>query len=85
MNAILHEGNCEGSYKSITDGKIYQYRADYRGGESISWSASVTWGAREALSRVGSISHNILSGHSLQELVRAHVVASIQAALGEQV
>lgn len=80
---MQNNGNCEGTYKSMSDGKIYQYKADYQGAESISWTASVSWGQAQALSRVGSISHNILSGHSLQELVRAHVVAAIQNALGE--
>ncbi|OWY28781.1 hypothetical protein CEJ42_12440 [Herbaspirillum robiniae] len=80
-----NNGSCEGSYKCMADGKIYQYRATYHGGQSIAWSASVSWGQMQAMSRVGSISHNILSGHSLQELVRAHVVAAIQDALGERI
>jgi hypothetical protein len=78
-----NSGSCEGTYRSVSDGKIYQYKASYHGDESIAWTASVSWGQTQALSRVGSISHNILCGHSLQELVRAHVVAAIQNALGE--
>ncbi|KAF1041861.1 MAG: hypothetical protein GAK35_03039 [Herbaspirillum frisingense] len=83
--AMENNGSCEGTYKSVADGKIYQYKATYQGAESVAWTASVNWGQTQALSRVGSISHNMLSGHSLQELVRAHVIAAIQSALGERI
>lgn len=78
-----NNGSCEGTYRGIADGRIYRYKATYQGIESVAWSASVSWGQTHAIARVGAIAHNILCGDSLQELVRAHVVAAIQNALGD--
>jgi hypothetical protein len=78
-----NSGSCDGVYHRLGDGKIYRYKATYQGSDAIAWSASISWEPTQALSRVGAIPHNILSGHALQELVRAHVIAAIQSALDE--
>lgn len=77
-------GSCEGSYRNSTDGKIYQYSANYSGLQSVTWSMLVSWGQQSSFRRSGTVTHNILTGHSLQELIRAHVLADLQQALNAQ-
>lgn len=73
---MLQQGQIEGSFQCSIEGESYDYLATYEGGRSVDWHATIRRGSRFSWSS-GTIPHNTRSGATLEDAVRAQVLATI--------